>query len=1026
MDDVRERSVDDDTFPVVEDHIVPAAGDDTPSAWRRLVIYLSIPAALGIAYFLIHTAILHGGIQPHTVMEVLGIFLVLVVGIFAAVIIGKPASPVGKFPAMDDVVPAMEDATDSAVVDGPYLARRRSLVYWGLAAVLVMSYVVLRTSTWQGGAQLHTIMEVVATLLALMVTAMALVRFYSKKNNTFLFIGTGFLGTAFLDGYHAVVTSKFFAPYLPSDLPALIPWSWVASRQFLSVLLCLSWLAWVREQRLGKPGRISERTVYLTSGILTLASFLFFAFVPLPRAYYPEFIFHRPEEFLPAFFFLVALIGYLRKGEWRSDVFEHWLVLSLIVGFLGQTVFMSFSGQLFDMEFDAAHLLKKVSYVCVLTGLLVSMYSSFRRAEESTMILAKAYGMLRTEVTEREHAEEALRGSEERFRTLIDSSSQGILVHRHFRPLYANRTLVEMFGYDNVEEILALGSSDPLFVPDDRSRRYGYHEARLRGEIVPTDHEFKGLRKDGSEIWLSNRAFRIEWKDGPAICTTLFDISERKQAEEEMRRQSDGLDLLYRVTAIANEADTSEYAMATSIQYICVTMDWPVGHAYVRGSDSLQSLASTDLWYLADPDRFAAFRKATANIDCTWGVGLPGRVLASGEPEWITDVTKDLDFQRATPADDAGLRTGIAMPVLVGQEVVAVLEFFCTRAVQPDQSLLQVLVNIGAQLGRVFERKRAETELTAKERALWERVTELRDTQEALEEKSRELATHRDHLEEKVAERTAEVQRQAEQLAQALQKEQELNTLQRDFVSLVSHEFRTPLTIIDGAAQRLVRRKGRVTPEDLVARTDKIRAAVQRMTGLIDSTLDAARLDAGTFSMERQPCDLKGLIREVCARQAEISRFHDIRVDVAGLPEDIHADPKLLDQVFTNLLSNAVKYAPDDPHIEVKGWTDGDFAAVSVRDRGVGVPADDLPRLCERFFRARTSTGITGTGIGLNLVKKLVEMHKGTIEVDSVEGQGSVFTVRLPIDLRAAGAPAQGTGDRATPVLTAVKGRLAT
>ena len=117
------------------------------------------------------------------------------------------------------------------------------------------------------------------------------------------------------------------------------------------------------------------------------------------------------------------------------------------------------------------------------------------------------------------------------------------------------------------------------------------------------------------------------------------------------------------------------------------------------------------------------------------------------------------------------------------------------------------------------------------------------------------------------------------------------------------------------------------------------------------------RLDAGAIRMERQPCDLKGLIREVCARQAEISQFHDIRVDVAGLPEGIHADPKLLDQVFTNLLSNAVKYAPDDPHIEVKGWTDGDFAAVSVHDHGVGVPADDLPRLCERFFRALSWIG---------------------------------------------------------------------
>ena len=239
-----------------------------------------------------------------------------------------------------------------------------------------------------------------STLLALIVEVI-LVRFYGKKNNTFLFIGTGFLGASFLDGYHAVVTSAFFKPFMPSDLPALIPWSWVASRQFLSILLFFGFLAWLREQRLGDKGRFSEGTVYLFSGIFTLASFLFFAFAPLPRAYYPELVFHRPEEFLPALFFLLALIGYLRKGLWREDAFEHWLVLSLIVGVVGQTVFMSFSGTLFDFEFDAAHTLKKVSYVCVLTGLMISMYSLFRVAEEGTRKLAIANTNLRGEIGER-------------------------------------------------------------------------------------------------------------------------------------------------------------------------------------------------------------------------------------------------------------------------------------------------------------------------------------------------------------------------------------------------------------------------------------------------------------------------------------------------------------------------------------------------------------------------------------------------------------------------------------------------
>ena len=247
---------------------------------------------------------------------------------------------------------------------------------------LTFGYIMLRGNEWQSGTTLHTVMETAATLLAFVAGTMALLRYYSKKDSLFLFIGVGFLGTGFLDGYHALVTSAYFKPYMPSDLPDLIPWSWVASRQFLSIMMAVSWFVWWRENSLGIKSKFSERTVYIISILFTVVSFLFFAFFPLPPAYYPDAFFHRPEEFAPAFFFLIALIGYLAKGRWKNDAFEHWLVLSLIIGFVSQAVFMSFSNTLFDLEFDIAHTLKKVSYVCVLTGLLYSMHAIFRREED--------------------------------------------------------------------------------------------------------------------------------------------------------------------------------------------------------------------------------------------------------------------------------------------------------------------------------------------------------------------------------------------------------------------------------------------------------------------------------------------------------------------------------------------------------------------------------------------------------------------------------------------------------------------
>lgn len=183
-----------------------------------------------------------------------------------------------------------------------------------LVVSLVLAYAALADSTWRGSTELHTDIEIIASILALIVGLVAIVRFYAKKNNTYLFVGTGFIGTALLNCYHAVVTSSFFDQLLPSAPPSMIPWSWNASRTFLALLMLLSYWAWKRERRLQAAGGIGEGTVYISVSVLTFISFCFFAFVPLPRAYYPELFFGRPEEFISAALFLMALIGYRKKG----------------------------------------------------------------------------------------------------------------------------------------------------------------------------------------------------------------------------------------------------------------------------------------------------------------------------------------------------------------------------------------------------------------------------------------------------------------------------------------------------------------------------------------------------------------------------------------------------------------------------------------------------------------------------------------------------------------------------------------
>lgn len=187
------------------------------------------------------------------------------------------------------------------------------------------------------------------------------------------------------------------------------------------------------------------------------------------------------------------------------------------------------------------------------------------------------------------------------------------------------------------------------------------------------------------------------------------------------------------------------------------------------------------------------------------------------------------------------------------------------------------------------------------------------------------------------------------QLKQALAKEKETNELQRQFVSMVSHEFRTPLTIIDGAAQRMMRHVDRLTPDDIQQRIGKIRSALKRMTMLIESTLSVARLDADKFEMNPNYIDAGELVAENCRLYQEISASHDISVDVGAISGPIFADPDLLNHIFTNLLSNAVKYSPDGSKIEVRGWTEDEQFLVSIRDHGMGISDNDIPRLFERF-----------------------------------------------------------------------------
>jgi two-component system, OmpR family, sensor kinase len=240
--------------------------------------------------------------------------------------------------------------------------------------------------------------------------------------------------------------------------------------------------------------------------------------------------------------------------------------------------------------------------------------------------------------------------------------------------------------------------------------------------------------------------------------------------------------------------------------------------------------------------------------------------------------------------------------------------------------------------------------------------------------------------------------RQATMLEEQLAHEQRLTLMQRNFVSMASHEFRTPLTNIDGHARRLDKIKDLVQPAEIGERTGKIRSAVLRMTHLIDNLLNSSRLIDGAANLYFHPeaMDLTALLREVCQLHREMAPSLSISERFAAAPVPMIGDAKLLFQVFSNLLANAVKYSPDGGAIDVEAKSTADDVEIVVTDHGIGIPPDDIPRLFERYHRGSNVSGIVGTGVGLYLVKLAVDLHQGRIDVESREGEGSRFTIRLP------------------------------
>lgn len=234
-------------------------------------------------------------------------------------------------------------------------------------------------------------------------------------------------------------------------------------------------------------------------------------------------------------------------------------------------------------------------------------------------------------------------------------------------------------------------------------------------------------------------------------------------------------------------------------------------------------------------------------------------------------------------------------------------------------------------------------------------------------------------------------------LTNSLTRERELMDQQRNFITMASHEFRTPLTAIDGHARRLQKLGTRVTADDIEERCGRIRSAVIRMTDLIDSVTRTAQWDDAAPLCLPRPLDIVALLKEVVGRYRDQHPRRTVELILGPLPNMIEADPKLVEHAVGNLVSNALKYSPPGEPVTVTAGSHEDDVLISVIDRGVGIPEQERDRILGRFYRASNVAMTPGTGVGLYFVDQIVRMHGGRLDIDSRLGEGSRFTIRLPI-----------------------------
>lgn len=389
------------------------------------------------------------------------------------------------------------------------------------------------------------------------------------------------------------------------------------------------------------------------------------------------------------------------------------------------------------------------------------------------------------------------------------------------------------------------------------------------------------------------------------------------------------------------------------------------------------ALASLYRLAIQHPERrFSGFEPVSASYYCA--SRLPGA-------EWyfVTLLPQALVQRQAFASAQWVLWSGLVCEALL----LVSIAFILRREVSsPLQMLTKAAREMSAgRLPNVLPAKRADE--------LGVLASSFREMVEQVAARESDLRQLNSELEQRVVSRT-------EDLRQALDREKELGVMKSNFVSMVSHEFRTPLGVIRSAADVLRRYFDRLAPEKRDGHLEMICRSTRNLTALTEEVLLLGRVEEGRMNFTPVPVDLEKFCQVLCDElQSATGGTCPIRLNMAGSLRDTVSDETVLRHIFLNLLSNACKYSDPGSPVDFELHRNGNGRDVQfvVRDRGIGIPIEDQPHLFTSFTRARNVGTRPGTGLGLVVVQRCIQLHNGELKIESAVGEGTAVTVVLPM-----------------------------